>query len=163
MAPHESLAVTCSLALWWKLFRELRRRGAGVRESGAFLLGVRQGDAAKVRSLVFYDDVDPGALSTGIVRLSGHSMNEVWQICADKGQIVLADIHTHPAGAGQSRSDQDHPMVAMRGHLALIAPRFADSAFDLSGVGVYDYLGAKRWDILPPPRLGWFCVQIRGA
>lgn len=163
MASPDRPSVTCSYLLWWRLFWELKRRGAGTRESGAFLLGTRKAGAATVRALVFYDDIDPNALSTGIVRLSGHAMNAVWQICADRGLEVLADIHTHPAGAGQSRSDQEHPMVSMKGHLALIAPRFARSAFDLAGIGVYRYRGSKLWEDLLAPQPGWLGIRIRGA
>ncbi|MDH2313309.1 hypothetical protein [Methylobacterium brachiatum] len=162
MASREPSDLTVSYPIWWRLFRELRRRGAGVRESGAFLLGERSTTGGRVRMIVFYDDIDPEALTTGIVRLSGHAMNAVWETCAAKNLEVLADVHTHPEGAGQSRSDQEHPMVATRGHVALIAPRLARSAFDLAGVGVYRYRGAKRWDVLPAPRFGWFGISIRG-
>lgn len=152
-----------SLPLWWRLIRELRRRGGGVTESGAFVLGERQGATARARSLVFYNDIDPGALRTGIVRLSGQAMNAVWETCTREGLEVLADVHTHPGGSGQSRSDQEHPMVATRGHIALIIPNLARSVFDLAGVGHYHYLGAKRWDVLPAPRLGFLNIQFRGA
>jgi proteasome lid subunit RPN8/RPN11 len=145
------------------LFRQLRRRGGGgLRESGAFLLGRRKGNVATVEELVFYDDIDPTALATGIVRLSGHAMNTVWQRCSERGLEAVADIHTHPGGSGQSRSDRDHPMVSTRGHVALIAPRFARSAFDLRGIGVYRYAGSNLWHDLPSPRPGWTGIRIRG-
>lgn len=163
MAFPEPRSVLCPYPLWWTLFQQLKRRGGGARESGAFLLGVKRFEAATVKVIVYYDDIDPDALSSGIVRLSGHAMHAVWQTCANKGLEVVADIHTHPGRAGQSRSDQDHPMVAIRGHLAVIAPRFARNAFDLAGIGVYRYRGSKLWDNLPPPRLGWLGVRIRGA
>lgn len=162
MAAPDTPRIACPYPLWWRLFRELRRRGGGVRESGAFLLGRRSGNVASVKALAFYDDVDPDALATGIVRLSGHAMNAVWQRCAETGLEVVADIHTHPGGTGQSQSDRDHPMVAKRGHIALIAPRFAHSAFWLRGIGVYRYAGSKRWHDLPAPRLGWTGIRIRG-
>ena len=163
MASNDAQALVLPYRIWWRLFRELRRRGGDVRESGAFLLGRRGGRSATVMGLAFYDDIDPGALSTGIVRLSGHAMNGVWETCSEQGLEVLADIHTHPGGAGQSASDRDHPMVSMRGHLALIAPNFACSPFDLAGVGVYRYAGSKRWEDLLPPRLGWRGIKIRGV
>lgn len=152
-----------SLPLWWRLVRELRRRGGGVTESGAFILGRCDDGAARARSLVFYDDIDPDALKSGIVRLSGKAMNAVWETCAREGVEVLADVHTHPEGAGQSRSDQEHPMVATQGHIALIIPNLARSAFDLAGVGHYRYQGAKRWSALERPQLGFLNIQFRGA
>ena len=129
-----------------------------MRESGAFLLGRRGASAATVVAFQFYDDVDPQALSTGIVRLSGAAMNRVWERCGALALEVVADVHTHPAGSGQSGSDRAHPMVGQRGHVALILPNFARSALDLAGVGVYRYLGSKQWETCPPPRIGWFQV-----
>jgi proteasome lid subunit RPN8/RPN11 len=163
MASNDPVTLKIPLRVWWKLFRQLRRRGGGVRESGAFILGERHGDNAVARRLAFYDDVDPNALSTGIVRLSGHAMNKVWNSCSRSGLQLLADVHTHPGPSGQSDSDRNFPMVATRGHIALIVPNFARSASDLAGVGHYRYLGAKRWAVEPPPRLGFFSVKFRGA
>ena len=151
------------LLLWWRLIRELRRRGRGQTESGAFILGCRDEQTARICSLIFYDDIDPDALKTGIVRLSGHAMNSVWETCARSGLQVLADVHTHPAKSGQSRSDRNFPMVAMRGHIALIVPNFARSALDLGGVGQYRYEGAKRWKVSPSPSLGFFSIRFRGS
>jgi hypothetical protein len=160
VAPNPSLIFP--LFLWWHLLRELRRRGAGVRESGAFVLGRRNGATAKVSKFVFYDDIDPHALNSGIVRLSGHAMNAVWETCAQLGLEVLADVHTHPGDSGQSGSDKEHPMVSTAGHIALIVPNFARRVFDLAAVGHYRYQGGKRWAVFPAPRLGFFNVHFRG-
>jgi len=155
MASRNQILLRCPHVIWWNLFRELRRRGSGVHESGAFLIGRREGKFPVVKTVLYYDDVDTHALETGIVRLSGHAMNSVWQFCADHRLEVLADIHTHPGGAGQSRSDQQHPMVAVKGHLALIAPRFARDTYAVRDVGAYRYRGDKLWDNLTAPRVGW--------
>jgi hypothetical protein len=140
---------------WWRLVRELRQRGGGERESGAFLLGRRWPGGGSVTDFVFYDDIDPGALSRGHVHLAGEALNQVWDRCAATGLEVLADVHTHPGGSGQSESDQAFPMIAIRGHTALIIPDFARSMFNLRGVGVYRHLGARKWISLPAPRPGW--------
>lgn len=156
------LTLTFPVLLWWRLIRELRRRGKGQTESGAFILGRHGKNIVRAQQLVFYDDIDPSALKTGIVRLSGHAMNEVWETCSRTGLQVVADVHTHPRGAGQSNSDRNYPMVAMCGHIALIIPNFARSAIDLRGVGQYRYLGSKRWTVSPPPRLGILSIRFRG-
>lgn len=163
MAWRDQTLLRCPNLLWWKLFQELRRRGANIRESGAFLIGKRGPGTPVVTAVLYYDDIDRNALSTGIVRLSGHAMNAVWQFCAERDLEVLADIHTHPGGAGQSCSDQEHPMVAVKGHIALIAPRFARSTFALAEIGVYRYRGSKLWDNLPAPTLGWRGIHFGGA
>jgi hypothetical protein len=62
---------------------------------------------------------------------------------------VVADVHVHPGGAGQSASDRDHPMISRAGHIALILPDFAQAPLRPESVGVYRYLGDKRWHVVP--------------
>lgn len=148
-APRHRLS--CSQALWERLLAALRERGGGRRESGAFLLGVRDpAGRARIHDFVLYDDLDPRSLATGIVRFDGRYFSDLWAICERRGLEVVADVHTHPAGSWQSRSDQAHPMIARDGHLALIVPDFARSGVRREDVGVYRYRGAGRWDTVPP-------------
>jgi hypothetical protein len=51
---------------------------------------------------------------------------------------VVADVHTHPGGYGQSGVDQANPMIPETGHLALIVPNFADRAYGPGQIGVYE-------------------------
>jgi len=154
MAPDGN-RLRISWLSWWGLVRQLRRRGDGRRESGAFLLGRRDQQGGAICEFAFYDDIDPGALSLGYVHLAGAALNKVWERCAETGLEVLADVHTHPGRADQSQSDQEHPMVAIRGHIAVIIPDFARSTLNLHAVGVYRYLGARDWSVLPAPKPGW--------
>jgi len=114
---------------WWRLMRQLRLRGAGIRESGAFLLGSRTVTGGWVTDFVFYDDIDPYALAQGHVHLAGAALNRVWDRCSATGLEVIADVHTHPGSSGQSLSDQNHPMIAIRGHTALIVPCFESARY----------------------------------
>ena len=66
VAPSHRLR--CRKGIWDEGLAELRRRGDGRRESGAFLLGRVEGDRRVVERFVYYDDVDPRALDTGIIR-----------------------------------------------------------------------------------------------
>jgi len=59
---------------------------------------------------------------------------------------VVADVHTHPRGPGQSPSDRANPMIGLTGHMALIIPRFAQGNVTPADVSVNVYLGAKRWE-----------------
>jgi hypothetical protein len=121
-------------------------------------LGKDKGDVKQICLAVYYDDIDPDALSTGIVRLKGSATSEVWRVCRETGLQVVADVHTHPGRSGQSKSDKEHPMISMKGHVALILPQFAQSPFNFSKVGVYGYCGAKNWTTCPPPKLHWLTV-----
>jgi proteasome lid subunit RPN8/RPN11 len=130
---------------WFKLTRELHRRGANEQESGAFLLS-RERDTEVVR-FVCYDDLDPYCLDSGIVRFDGAGYVKLWQICQKEKLHVVADVHTHPGKwTDQSELDKTHPMIPQKGHTALIVPRFArGSRFGLRGVGIFEYLGDGEW------------------
>jgi hypothetical protein len=41
-------------------------------------------------------------------------------------------------------------MISRAGHLALILPDFARSPVRTERIGVYRYLGDKRWHTVPP-------------
>ena len=97
-----------------------------------------------------YDDLDPRSLDTGIVRFDGRHFGALWDLCRRRDLTVVADVHVHPGSAGQSQSDQAHPMITRSGHLALIIPRFAGSPVRRSEIGIYRYLGARRWETIPP-------------
>lgn len=136
--------------IWWRLIRELRRRGSGQRESGAFLLGIHGSN--QVSHFICYDDLDSSALETGIITFHGEGFVPLWEFCRARKMRVLADVHTHPdQWTGQSGSDSIHPMIAQSGHIALIVPHFARRHFQsLAGVGIYEYCGNHRWNSFEP-------------
>jgi hypothetical protein len=147
-APRHELS--CSWFLWRRLKTKLRERGRhSSRESGAFLLGRRAYGSARIVDFVLYDDLDPHALDSGIVRFNGRYFSELWAICKARDLTVVADVHVHPAGSGQSDSDRDHPMISRSGHIALIFPHFAAGSQPRRDIGVYRYLGAKQWATVP--------------
>ncbi len=123
----------------------MRRRGEGRRESGAFLLGDLDGERRAVERFVFYDDLDPRCLDTGIVVFDGSKYPLLWRLCRETGLKVVADVHTHPGPARQSASDRANPMIAKPGHVALIVPDLARRAVGASELGVYEYEGDHRW------------------
>jgi hypothetical protein len=76
----------------------------------------------------------------------------------------VADVHTHPFGSQQSLSDRAHPMIAARGHIALILPRFAMDEAALEEIGMFRYLGAKRWHTVPVrERAGFLQIEAEGS
>lgn len=150
LSPQHKLA--CSAQLWRELVEELRVRSAGVRESGAFLLGRCEDDVRTITAYVLYDDLDPNALKSGYVRVDGRHMGRLWEICRERKLTVVADIHTHPGGYGQSDIDRKNPMVAVRGHIGLILPYFAARKFSRSNMGIYVYHGAHEWETIGKAR-----------
>ncbi|MCW3122608.1 MAG: hypothetical protein JWQ38_2100 [Flavipsychrobacter sp.] len=133
------------LSLWRALIAALKKRGKGIRESGAFLLG--EIDSKKVKSFICYDDLDPRAFDTGIIVFESYGFTPLWQYCRENKMRVIADIHTHPGiWTGQSLLDKTNPMIVERGHIALIVPKYARRwRQSLNGVGMYEYLGDFNW------------------
>lgn len=149
LAPQHELS--CSWLLWHRLLAGLRERGLSAsRESGAFLLGNIADGRAHVADFVLYDDLDPNALATGIVRFDGRYFGALWEICKRRGLKVVADVHVHPDGSYQSASDRAHPMISRAGHIALIVPDFARPPVRTTSLGIYRYLGNKEWHAIPP-------------
>ena len=150
----------CPERVWRSGVAELRRRAGGYRESGAFLLGGRD-RGRRIEEFVYYDDIDPNALATGIVVIDGRKLGKLWAHCRDTGRSVIADIHVHPGGFSQSGSDQANPIIAEVGHLALILPDCAARRTRPGAIGVYEYLGARSWkdrsfERASPFHVGWW-------
>src|SRR5207244_10087357 len=77
--------------LWAGVIFDLRRRGDGVRESGAFLLGRDDRNPARVSSYICYDDVDPDAYQRRAIAFHANGCSAPWQQCRDKPPEMLVD------------------------------------------------------------------------
>jgi proteasome lid subunit RPN8/RPN11 len=139
-----------SQSLWQNLLSDLRRRGGGERESGAFMLA--KTGSREITSYISYDDLDELALETGIITVHAAGFAKLWDHCQRHGLAVVADVHTHPTDwTGQSESDRTHPMVAIPGHVALILPDYATpNSLPLNGASVYEYKGSHKWKAHKP-------------
>lgn len=131
--------------VWKGLMSDLYQRGGGRRESGAFLLGQATQDAKVVSAWVSYEDLDPASSKHAIIRLDTSAFSRLWQVCGDRDVQVVADIHTHPGRPIQSWSDRAFPMLALSGHIALIAPRFARGTVEPADVSFNVYAGGGQW------------------
>lgn len=138
--------ILCNEAIWTAGIKELAKRTRGAsRESGAFLLGVDDGKTKHILEFAFYDDLDPHALDLGYVHFSGTSYSKLWDWCRARGYGVVADVHVHPGGYGQSSSDKDEPAMPRAGHIAFIIPNFARHGTTPGLIGQYEYLGEGLW------------------
>lgn len=138
--------LVCSKALWTEIVSELHKRTSCSRESGAYLLGRRNWlGALRILHPVYYDDIDPACFEHGYVLLNGAQLGKLWRICRERNMDVVADVHVHPGGYSQSESDQQNPMMANSGHIALILPHFARGNCPPGQIGIYEHIGARRW------------------
>ena len=100
--------LTCRRRLWNTILKELRDRGRGVRESGGFLLGRKNGEVRCIKGFIPYDTIDPDCLR-GSILFDGSKMDLVWSECRARNLQVVADVHTHPGGYQQSSTDRAQP------------------------------------------------------
>jgi proteasome lid subunit RPN8/RPN11 len=151
--PDEPIRIP--FLLWVRLVRELRQRGRGQGESGAFLLARADGPRHVVQ-FICYDDLDRAAYCRGAIEFHAPGYAALWRLCRERQMRVLADCHTHPGeDVRQSWIDMRNPMLPVIGHTAMVVPHFADIAWwSLRRVGVYEYLGEFKWRAhTAPPRV----------
>lgn len=145
MSEADRRPLTISRGTWRRLVAELAARGRGERESGAFLLARLGRYPRRVAATVYFDDLHPQALN-GAVSIPGSAFGRLWDLCAERGMTVVGDVHTHPGkGVAQSDIDAANPMVAARGHVAVILPHFALRSPEPRDAGIHVYLGDHRW------------------
>lgn len=135
-----------SEALWGHTMAELAERGGGHRESGSILLASASGDPARVTRVIYHDDLDPGCLQGGHIRIASGAFSTLWDICEAEDLKVAADVHTHPGeGVAMSSIDAKNPMMARSGHIGVIVPRLALGRVSPSDVGLHLYQGSDGW------------------
>lgn len=128
------------------LVGDLARSGRGVAEAGAFLLGAAGNGVRRIDSYLLYETVAPQSRRQHeYVAFTAEETARAWEYCYRNGVQVMADVHTHPAGPQQSRSDREHPIVSLAGHVALIVPHFALRNPQPVDLGVHVFLGEGRW------------------
>jgi hypothetical protein len=147
IAPQHEISM--SLPIWESLVAELERRGNGVRESGAFLLGGIRRGRREVVSFVLYDDLEPGCLDTGAINFTSTGYRKLWKHLKETNLQVIADIHTHPRAAIQSGIDRANPMMPNAGHLAFILPNYATGEPTPAEAAIYQFLGSQQWKAYP--------------
>ena len=157
MASDQTItAIKIPVWLWASVIFDLRRRGGGVRESGAFLLGRDNRNPARVSTYICYDEVDPKAYQHGAIAFHANGCAVLWQHCREKQVQLLIDVHTHPGpDVRQSSIDERHPMLPVVGHTAMIVPNYAKTRWwSLKAIGIYEYLGSFKWRTYLPSAPG---------
>ena len=148
MAPEHKISM--SRSLWDNLVADLVRRGDGVRESGAFLLGEVHRGRREVSQYVPYDELEPGCLDDGYINFTAAGYRKLWKVLKECQLEVVADIHTHPRGPGQSSTDRDNPMMPSAGHMGFILPNYAQGQPAPQDAALYVFEGNQQWTAYQP-------------
>jgi len=146
-SDRAQISIRIPICLWRRLILQLRRRGKGESESGAFLLGPQSSASERVTAFVCYDDLDPDVYQGGVIIFHAAGYVALWEYCNKMNLRVLADAHAHPGrGVRQSPTDKRNPMIPVQGHTAVIVPNFAYTPWwSLYAAGIYEYLGDFQW------------------
>ena len=153
MSTKTTNQLVMDFELYTDLMAELATRGLGCRESGAFLLARGTSNDSsdmpvRIVGVAYYDDLDPHSLN-GAVSFSAVGYSALSAHCRQEDQRVVADIHTHPGRhVRQSHTDRTNPMVAVPGHVALIAPNYAQGVICPESIGVHILESGGQWQSL---------------
>lgn len=143
-APTSSLKVPQSL--WHELTHYLNAASADRQESGAFLLGgIDDAGSRVVASFVPYDALDTAAFHAQAVRVRTAAFSRLYDLCEQRKQRVIGDIHAHPQSAWPSPIDKANPMMAVSGHVALIVANYAHLPVRLDEMTFNVYEGPGQW------------------
>lgn len=146
MFAADEFRLVMSRRQWRRMMRDLAARGGGRRESGAFLLADVRSTSRRIEAWIPFDEIDPNSLN-GAIHIRGEAFGRLWAACRERGLRVVADVHTHPGdGVAQSSVDAANPMIAQRGHVAIIAPRFAQGPIVPRDIGYHVYTGRRSWE-----------------
>jgi proteasome lid subunit RPN8/RPN11 len=75
-------------------------------------------------------------------------LDEVNRISADivaVGDVLLFQLHSHPASAYLSGTDRAWPVSRKLGWISAVAPRFGADVASTSDIRVFEYLGGDTW------------------
>lgn len=82
-----------------------------------------------------------------LVTVEGEALFEVNKALHDQGQVLAAQVHSHPSDAYHSSTDDQFPMVTLMGALSIVIPDFARYApQDLDDWAWYRLSKKGHWD-----------------
>lgn len=81
-----------------------------------------------------------------LVTVSGESLFKVNRELYARGELLAAQIHSHPTDAYHSDTDDCHSLVTLTGALSIVVPSFGrGGADDLTGWAWYRLVGEGDW------------------
>lgn len=84
-----------------------------------------------------------------LVTVDGKALFDVNRTLYGRGELLAAQIHSHPADAYHSDTDDHNPLVTLTGALSLVIPDFARRApDDIDRWAWYRLIGTGKWQPL---------------
>ena len=102
--------------------------------------------SVKITSCVFPPNWEPENSSFGFLEIGIHRAFGMGQVVAQRGELIFAQVHSHPYEAFHSHIDDERPLSHRPGFLSIVVPYFGFVELkDLKECKVFEYLGSGRW------------------
>lgn len=132
-------------ALFVETFNYLRRCGGGRRECQVLWV------SSWAHQELICEAIHPDHLSrAGGFELASGWLSRFWLDLARAGLGIRVQVHTHPAEAFHSRTDDEYPIVHSVGFLSLVIPNFARGPVGFEDAYLAEITPNGDWREVPP-------------
>jgi hypothetical protein len=102
--------------------------------------------SVEITSCIFPPDWKPADSSSGLVGTGMRRTFGMGQAVARRGELIFAQVHSHPYEAFHSYIDDERPISHRPGFISIVVPRFGFIHMkDLTECKVFEYLGSGGW------------------
>ena len=123
----------------------LRSHGKMGHEGMVLWSGTKLGSEATVKTCI-HPAQKCTAVSYDIPLEESQTIN---RILAEKSEVIIAQVHSHPGAAFHSSRDDAMPFTYSIGFLSLVVPNFCDQQLlNLSDVRIWEHTGSGNWSEL---------------
>lgn len=131
----------------------LRTQGASKKEGIVLWRGtVESHMVGRVTAAIVPEQTALSSAFTGHVTVPLEARSRITRQLDQLGEVLLAQVHSHPADAFHSDVDDQHSIVLHKGALSIVVPNFGAVAFeDLSETETYRLIRWPTWQRLSAP------------
>ena len=123
----------------------LRNHGKLGHEGMVLWSGIKMNSEATVKTCI-HPRQKCSAVSYDIPLEESQTIN---RILAEKHEVIIAQVHSHPGSAFHSSRDDAMPFTYSIGFLSLVVPNFCDQQLlDLSDISIWEHIGSGNWSEL---------------
>ena len=148
----EGLESIQSIRVPWEIVNDvhafLRQSGRRGHEGVGFWVGEPVGTQFEVRA-AYIPKQHAGGLDGGcLVLIEGDELFAMNVWLHSHRMTIIAQLHSHPAAAYHSDTDEDFPVMTREGGLSIVIPDYAASEFSLGAAVVYRMRQDAQWQKL---------------
>jgi hypothetical protein len=124
----------------------LRQIGLENKEAIAYWTGKIQEGTAMISNVIFPGEYHESFDSTFHASVPLSTAYKVGEMIHERGEKLIAQVHTHPYEAFHSYVDDAYPISHRVGFISIVVPYFARRAKSLGDFKFYEYLGNGKWE-----------------